>query len=91
MIITGQQVHARAIPGKPKTVTLLRGTWLNHSTKQLSLTLGREVHGVSFHRVWCIPLTCIAVSIVVHVAMITSWEGKRLGQQRGYGKEKLAQ
>lgn len=37
-----------------------------------SLTLGREVHGVSLHGVWCAPFVPIAACVVVHVAMVTA-------------------
>lgn len=41
----------------------------------LSLTLGREVHGVSLHGVRRAPLARIAVSVVV--AVVSPWEGQR--------------
>lgn len=52
-------------------------------TRGLLLTLGCEVHGVPLHGVWSTPLTCVAVCVIVHVAVIPTWEGERLAQLRG--------
>ena len=69
------------------------GTWLRLSwtcpqrqNPRPSLTLRRQVHGVSLHRVWSTPLTGVAVTVVVHVAMVTPWEGESSGQCRAGGE-----
>lgn len=92
MITSGQQVHARTAPGRLKPVTLPTGNPAESFPRvaRLALTFRCEIHGVSLHGVWHIPFTCVAVSVVVHVAMVTPWEGARLGQQRGCVEEQLA-
>lgn len=54
----------------------------------LSLTLGREVHGVSLHGVRRTPLVAVAVSVAAHVAMVSSWEGQRPAIRGAGGEEK---
>lgn len=54
-----------------------------------SLTLGREVHGVSLHGVRRTPLIPIAACVAVHVTMVSTWKRGRVSSGRD-GEEGLA-
>ena len=89
LALNNRQVQARTFPGKSTRVapwgTGLRLSWTCSQRQDPlpSLTLGRQIHGVPLHGVWS-PLAGVAVTVVVHVAMVTTWED-RARVSRGTG------